>query len=302
MKLGKEYQQLTPEDFTINPEQPEDFQQAIAQLVTQSTSWHGVVQCCGHDFTGEETSVSETGYGSTLLLVQALVKAELSPLPRLWLVTQGAQPLDSHPVMSGVVKSSLGMVKTISSEHPGLRCVAIDLDPQQTVEEQARMLMAEIWSESREDEVAFRQGIRYVAQLIDSHWTQSTLTVQQYQFLQQIKTASISERQNILRDYLQSEIVQVLGMNHEQVDLQKPLNDMGVDSLMALELRSRIKTHLEVELKISKFVEGVSISDLATEVNEQLEQIETNQENNLDNEEQINSAEGNNIDWLEGEL
>jgi len=302
VKLGQEYQQLTPEDFTINPEQPEDFQQAIAQLVTQSTSWHGVVQCCGHDFTGEETSASETGYGSTLLLVQALVKAELSPLPCLWLVTQGAQPLDSHPVESGVSQSSLGMVKTISSEHPEVRCMAIDLDPQQTVEEQARMLMAEIWSESQEDEVAFRQGIRYVAQLIDSHQTKSTLTVQQYQFLQQIKTASISERQNLLRDYLQSEIVQVLGMNHEQVDLQKPLNDMGVDSLMALELRSRIKTHLEVELKVSKFVEGVSISDLATEVNEQLEQIETNQENNLENEEQINSAEGNNIDWLEGEL
>ncbi|NEQ64996.1 MAG: acyltransferase domain-containing protein, partial [Symploca sp. SIO2D2] len=298
VKLGKEYQQLTPEDFTINPEQPEDFQQAIAQLVTQSTSLHGVVQCCGYSFTGEETSASETEYGSTLSLVQALVKAELSPLPHLWLVTQGAQLLDSYPVESGVAQSSLGVVKTISSEHPEIRCMSIDLDPQQTVEEQARMLMGEILSESQENEVAFRQGIRYVAQLIDSHRTQSTLTVQQYQFLQQIKTASISERKNLLRDYLQSEIVQVLGMNHEQVDLQKPLNDMGVDSLMALELRSRIKTHLEVELKVSKFVEGVSISDLVTEVNEQLEQIKANQEN----EEQLNSPQINNSDWLEGEL
>ncbi|NES18381.1 MAG: SDR family NAD(P)-dependent oxidoreductase, partial [Symploca sp. SIO3E6] len=309
VKLGQEYQQLTPEEFTINPEQPEDFQQAIAQLVTQLTTWHGIVQC-GYletpegNLTSEELALaSETGHGSTLSFVQELVKTGLSPLPRLWLVTKGAQPLpDSHPVESGVAQSSLGIVKTIFSEYPEIRCVGIDLDPQQTVEEQARMLMAEICSESQEDEVAFRQGIRYVARLVDSRHTRSTVTVQQYQFLQKLKTASISERQNLLRNYLQSEMVQVLGLSNEQINLQKSLNTMGVDSLMALELRGRIKAKLEVDIPVSKFIEGVSIADLATEINEQLRQMETNQESKSENEEQLNSAPINNSDWLEGEL
>ncbi|NEP33355.1 type I polyketide synthase, partial [Moorena sp. SIO3B2] len=183
VKPGPEYQQVAPEEFTINPENPEDFQTLISQLVTHSGNLHGVIQCWSletpeGDFTTEElTSASQIGCGSTLSLVQALVKTELSPSPHLWLVTQGAQAVpDNNPVVPGVAQSSLwGMGKTIASEHPELKCVRIDLDPQQTAKEQAKMLMSEILSESREDEVAFRQENRYVARLVPSRHTQKTM-------------------------------------------------------------------------------------------------------------------------------
>ncbi|NEP50093.1 MAG: SDR family NAD(P)-dependent oxidoreductase, partial [Moorea sp. SIO3C2] len=183
IKPGQEYQQVEPEEFTINPEKPEDFQKLISQSVANSVTLHGVIQCWSLEtpegnFTTEElTSASQIGCGSTLSLVQALVKTELSPSPHLWLVTQGAQAVpDNHPIISGVAQSSLwGMGKTIASEHPELKCVRIDLDPQQTVKEQARMLMSEILSESREDEVVFRQGKRYVARLVPSRHTQKTM-------------------------------------------------------------------------------------------------------------------------------
>ncbi|NEO55705.1 MAG: SDR family NAD(P)-dependent oxidoreductase [Okeania sp. SIO3B5] len=183
VKPGQEYQQIEAEEFTINPENPEDFQKLISQLVTHSATLYGVIQCWsletpeGNLTTEELTSASQIGCGTTLSLVQALVKTELSRCPHLWLVTQGAQAVpDNNPVVSGVAQSSLcGMGKTIASEHPELKCVRLDLDPQQEVQEQARTLMAEIYSESSEDEVAFRQGSRYVSRLVRSRHTQDTI-------------------------------------------------------------------------------------------------------------------------------
>ncbi|BAZ53637.1 beta-ketoacyl synthase [Nostoc sp. NIES-4103] len=186
--VGKEYQQLSPTEFTLNPEHPEEFQQLIAQITTHSPNLYGVVQCwtletgISQTITGEELqSLTKLGCGTTLSLVQALVKGKLSQPPRLWLVTQGAQPVpDSIPVISGVAQSSLwGMGKVIDLEHPELKCVRIDLDPNQTVEKKGLALWSEIWSEDKEDQVALREDWRYVARLVSSRLRQQTLDQQQ---------------------------------------------------------------------------------------------------------------------------
>ncbi|NES25104.1 MAG: methyltransferase [Symploca sp. SIO3E6] len=160
---GENYQQLAPEEFTINPNNFSEYEQLIETIATKSPSLSGVVQCWTTEAgvaqnisSSELENLSELGCGTTLSLVQALVKAGLSQPPRLWLVTNGAQPVSSnHPVIPGVAQSSLwGMGKVISLEHPELNCVRIDLDPQQTAETQAEALFQEIWSEDMEDQVA----------------------------------------------------------------------------------------------------------------------------------------------------
>ena len=120
---GEIYQQLAPQEFTIDPHNPEEFEQLIETIVTQSPSLSGVVQCwttearVGKTISSEELeNLSKLGCGTTLSLVQALVKAQLSQSPRFWLVTCGAQPVPSnHPLVAGVAQSSLwGMGKVIS--------------------------------------------------------------------------------------------------------------------------------------------------------------------------------------------
>ena len=170
---GQEYQELGEDRFVVNPSRPEDFQQLIHALTAQQSNLHGVVHCfcldpeVKEDLNSEELQAfSQKGCGSTLHLIQALVWAEWSQLPRLWLVTRGAQPVNSDsPVVPGVGQSSLwGMGKAIALEYPELQCKRVDLDPQTGNEVQ--FLWEEILKEDPEEEIAFRGRTRYVARLV----------------------------------------------------------------------------------------------------------------------------------------
>ena len=58
-----------------------------------------------------------------------------------------------------------------------------------------------------------------------------------------------AEQQRLLQTYLQSAVARVLGLrNPEQIDPREGLLDMGLDSLMAVELRNQIGRMLETRL------------------------------------------------------
>ncbi|KAB8314798.1 type I polyketide synthase [Tolypothrix campylonemoides VB511288] len=187
---GQQYQQLSPTHFTINPEQKEDYSLLLEQIAISTPDIYGVVHCFA--LQGAQTSTltsstaleaeSQLGCKTTLMLVQALVKAKSLHKPRLWLVTRGAQLLaPDHPQMSAIAQSSLwGMKKAIALEHPEFRCTCIDLDASATISEQAHALLAEVWSFDLEDQVLLRKDTRYVARLVRSR-SLSVRTNQQLQ-------------------------------------------------------------------------------------------------------------------------
>ena len=59
-------------------------------------------------------------------------------------------------------------------EHPELKCVRVDLDPDAAGDE-AKTLFEEIWSEDAEDQVAFRDQVRHVARLVRSRHAESVV-------------------------------------------------------------------------------------------------------------------------------
>ena len=64
-------------------------------------------------------------------------------------------------------------------------------------------------------------------------------------FLQQLKAAPESERQELLRAAIQAEVAQVLGFGPTQLpDAQQGFFDLGMDSLMAVDLRNRLERTL----------------------------------------------------------
>lgn len=179
VQAGKEFKRVSQEKFIINPNNPEHFQQLLQAVKLSVPNLYGVVQCWSleelknpKNLTTHELETSQhLVCGTTLSLVQALVEVAESP-PHLWLVTKGAQPVpNNNSVVPGITQSSLwGMGKAIALEHPELKCVRIDLDPNAVLKKQAQVLWEEIYSEDTEDQVAFRGESRYVARLVRYHY------------------------------------------------------------------------------------------------------------------------------------
>ena len=78
-----------------------------------------------------------------------------------------------------------------------------------------------------------------------------------------LEMTTTAQRRAILAGYLNDQIADVLGLRPDEVIAQQPLSHMGLDSLMAIELKSRIKTASGVDLPMVHFIESLTISDLA---------------------------------------
>ena len=110
--------------------------------------------------------VRETlGCNSVLYLVQALASS-IAGMPRLWLVTRGAQPVrEGEPI--AVEQSPIwGFGKVISFELPELKCIRIDLDPHHSSADSVPILLKQFSLDDREDQIAYRGDIRYLLRIL----------------------------------------------------------------------------------------------------------------------------------------
>ena len=85
-----------------------------------------------------------------------------------WLVTRAAQAAGEHPLPLNVAQAPLwGMGRVIAQEHAALWGGLIDLDPEASPPDAvAYRLWEEISNPDGEDQIAFRQGRRYVGRLV----------------------------------------------------------------------------------------------------------------------------------------
>ena len=114
--------------------------------------------------------------GTLVQLVQTLAGLP-DQLPRLWVVTQGAQQLAPTEGVALLQSSLWGLGRTVTVEHSELWGGLIDLDPNASPAENAEQLVAELWpvppaepgtparQGDGEEQIAYRQGQRYVARL-----------------------------------------------------------------------------------------------------------------------------------------
>ncbi len=80
---------------------------------------------------------------------------------------------------------------------------------------------------------------------------------------QQLDQAAPHERVQLLTSYLQEEVAQMLGLSQPPL-LKQHFIDMGIDSLMAVDLRNRLETGLALSLSATLFFKYRNIEDLAT--------------------------------------
>ncbi|MFJ7219336.1 beta-ketoacyl synthase N-terminal-like domain-containing protein [Amycolatopsis sp. NPDC098790] len=93
--------------------------------------------------------------------------AELPEPPRLWLVTAGVQSIEPGERGDPDLAALRGFVRVLAFEHPELRVSAVDFD---AGPDPARLWVGQLRDEVRadgpDDEVAWREGVRYVRRLV----------------------------------------------------------------------------------------------------------------------------------------
>ncbi len=78
------------------------------------------------------------------------------------------------------------------------------------------------------------------------------------------------ERSAALRGYLAQQVAQILRVPVEELSLDEPLTYLGLDSLMALELKNRMDAGLGLSVPVTRLLEGVSVGDLHSSLMEKL--------------------------------
>jgi acyl carrier protein len=71
------------------------------------------------------------------------------------------------------------------------------------------------------------------------------------------------ERLKLLIDLLTKELARVLGSTPARLDPHRPLTELGVDSLMAVELLTAIDTRFHAPITSLEIMGGVTIAQLA---------------------------------------
>ncbi len=170
---GREYQQIGEQTFQIDPTRFEDFQRLLTVANSGDFSLEKIVYLWSLDTTPTAKTTADSLQvdqslicGSILHLLKVIAQNELSSPPQLWLATQGAQAILSAQQALSVAQASLwGLGRVISLEHPEIWGGLIDLDPDNT-ESAATELLEELWDVGQQEQVAFRDGQRYVARLL----------------------------------------------------------------------------------------------------------------------------------------
>jgi acyl transferase domain-containing protein/aryl carrier-like protein len=82
----------------------------------------------------------------------------------------------------------------------------------------------------------------------------------------EILSAEHSRRAALLEDYLRQRVSDVVRLAASKIDVDRPLLTMGIDSLMAVELKNRIERELGVTLPLLQLIKGPSLAELARTV------------------------------------
>jgi acyl carrier protein len=79
------------------------------------------------------------------------------------------------------------------------------------------------------------------------------------------------EREGLVATYLANQIGGILRISAAQIGGEQPLIELGIDSLMAVELKNRIELDLGVVVPVATILDGASVSTLGSEILAQVE-------------------------------
>ncbi len=114
---------------------------------------------------GTASRATEKSIRSLLTIAQALLTKNASGSPRLYVVTAGANAIESgHTQVDLAATPLVGFATGLATEAPELRCARLDCSAEES-DADAALVAAEVLSDEDNSWVAWRSGERYVAHL-----------------------------------------------------------------------------------------------------------------------------------------
>lgn len=172
--IGDSFQIRSPKHFFVSPKNPGDIEQLLQEAFKPECELRGIVYLWGLDSPDSLEGSYAFSCDGLLHLVQSLVQMKREKLPRIWLVTQGAQAAvadDAHSL--SLQQTPLwGLGRVIALEQPDLFGGLVDLPAAEEKKafpaEMARRLCLEFLDSDGEDQVALREQCRYVLRMMRS--------------------------------------------------------------------------------------------------------------------------------------
>jgi acyl transferase domain-containing protein/acyl carrier protein len=81
-------------------------------------------------------------------------------------------------------------------------------------------------------------------------------------FLTEMRAVTSEARQMLLEKRLCQELANVLGLEAAEIDVRESISALGLDSLMALELKEQLENKLGIRLPLDAFMESPTLADL----------------------------------------
>jgi acyl carrier protein len=86
------------------------------------------------------------------------------------------------------------------------------------------------------------------------------------EIVERLKSMTVEEAAHELAEVVVAELARVLRMQPKELDRHRPLADIGMDSLMMLELRNSVESTLQVELPMMSLSSGITPVDVARRI------------------------------------
>ncbi len=87
-------------------------------------------------------------------------------------------------------------------------------------------------------------------------------------FRQSLLSLDVAGRMKKLSTFFGGQLAKIMGLPAEDIDVTTPLSSMGLDSLMAIELKNKIESQLQMSLPMAVFMNEPSVATLAKYVSE----------------------------------
>lgn len=165
IRKGRTLSKGKGDQFTLRPDQAEDFKSLFAEWQQEAPPEHLVYLWALDAKPGTKDSDALMGIDTLLHLTHALEETMPVAKLRFDLVTRGAQAAGREVVATSVAQApAIGIFRVILGEHPHFACRGIDLPPVAEGTD-AELLWQEVISANTEREVALRGGARYAQRL-----------------------------------------------------------------------------------------------------------------------------------------